>query len=179
MSNNTEMHPLAGNVAAATAAPAKSKAQIRDEFLRSQRAAKAEAAKAKKAETAAKRADGVIGTIRTLLDRPEGVTKTEALAVLTAKFANRDPMGMVVTVGIQFSRLAQSTGRKIENYKAEPRGRVYGFADKLVRPAVSAEMPATPTAPAAPAATPAPVEVTEAPKAQVVRRPQGQKVAVK
>lgn len=149
-------------------APAPTKQQLRDAQLREKRAAKAAAKAAQKAATTEKRANGVIGTIRTMLDRAQGTTRAECLAVLTEKFADRDPMGMVVTVGIQFSRLAQSTGRKIENYKVEGRGRVYGFADVLVRPEVVAVGTAE-------VAAPTPAAPAEVEPAKVVRRVQGAK----
>lgn len=108
------------------------------------RAAKAAAKEARKAELAAKRADGVIGTIKAALEQPQGTTRKEVLETLTQKFPDRDRDGMAVTVGIQFSRLAKSTGKPITSAKVEGRGRVYGFTDTLVLPKVEAVAPTTP-----------------------------------
>jgi hypothetical protein len=119
-------------------APAPTKQQLLDAARKVARQAKADAKAAQKAANLAKRLDGVIGTIRKALENPNGTTRKETLDLLVAKFPDRDPMGMVVTVGIQFSRLAKSTGVPIENYKVEGRGRVYGFSNTLVRPAVVA-----------------------------------------
>ncbi len=126
-----------------TAAPAPSKQELLDADRRAKRAAKATEKNARKVANAAKRADGVIGTIRSMLEQPTGATRKEVLDVLTVKFPTRDPLGMAVTVGIQFSRLAK-VGGAIGNYKHITRGRVYGFEKVLVRPAVVVE--ATPAA---------------------------------
>lgn len=108
---------------------------------RAEKRAAKEAAKAqKKAENAAKRADGVIGTIKAQLSRPEGTTKAETLAALQAKFPDRDAMGMSCTIGIQFSRLSKTT--PVINRKLGDRGRVYGFATTVKFPEEVAEGPA-------------------------------------
>jgi hypothetical protein len=149
-----------GDVISTEAPKQPTKQEILDQQRRDKRAAKLAEKEARKAANAAKRADGVIGTIRSMLEQPTGATRAEVLAKLTEKFPTRDPLGMAVTVGIQFSRLAK-VGGNISNYKVEGRGRVYGFDKTLVRPAVVAE--GTPEVPAAPApvevpAEPAPVE---------------------
>lgn len=87
------------------------------------RATKEAARAARKAATAEKRANGVIGTLKQALEA--GTTKKEVLATLTAKFPDRDPIGMATTVGIQLSRLPKSTGREITSVVEEGRGRVY------------------------------------------------------
>lgn len=121
-----------------TEAPAPT--QTKAEALAAERAAKRaekEAAKeARKAANKAKREDGVIGTIKAALSTPAGVTKSEMLAQLQAKFPDRDPMGMACTVGIQFSRLSKT--RKVVNRKLD-RGRVYGFQDTVQFPEVTIE----------------------------------------
>jgi hypothetical protein len=109
-----------------TSTTAPTKAEQRATELKAKREAK-EAAKAKrKAENAEKRANGVIGTLRQMLQRPEGATKKEVLASLTEKFPERDPIGMATTVGIQLSRLQKAHG-KIVSRKQGERGLVYGF----------------------------------------------------
>lgn len=128
----------------APAAPAgPTKAELRAAELKARREAKAAAKEARKAELAAKRADGIIGTLKNALDTAEGTSRKEILAVLTTKFPDRDPIGMAVTVGIQLSRLAKTTGRKIVSAKVDGRDRVYGFADKVRFPAIVVE--GTPT----------------------------------
>ncbi len=135
-----------GNVATAAAPTA-------DKSAEKEAAKKAKAAEkeAQKAATAAKRADGVIGTIKAGLDTTEGTTANEVLDKLVAKFPDRTRDGMSSTVKIQFSRLAKSTGRAIHNANIEGRGRVYKFADK--GPVPGKVVVETPVA-AAPAATP-------------------------
>lgn len=134
-------------------APAPTKQQLLDLQRRENRAAKAAEKAARKAANLAKRQDGVIGTIRSMLEQPTGTTRREVLDALTVKFPTRDPLGMAVTVGIQFSRLAK-VGGTIGNYKHAIRGRVYGFDRTLQRPEVV--LVATPE-------VAAPVEVTETP----------------
>lgn len=134
-------------------APAPTKQQLLDLQRRENRAAKAAEKAARKAANLAKRQDGVIGTIRSMLEQPTGATRREVLDALTVKFPTRDPLGMAVTVGIQFSRLAK-VGGTIGNYKHATRGRVYGFDRTLQRPEVV--LVATPE-------VAAPVEVTETP----------------
>lgn len=126
------------------------KQQLLDQQRKLDRERKAAEKTARKAANAAKRADGVIGTIKQALQQPNGTTRAEVLATLTSKFPTRDPMGMVVTVGIQFSRLAKSTGVPIDNKVIEGRGRVYGFRNTIQFPPVVVE--GTPEV-AAPAAT--------------------------
>ncbi len=99
------------------------KQEIRDLYLRNQRQVKLAAKVTQKQVTTAKRLDGVIGTIKQCL--LSGTTKQECLDTLTQKFPTRDPLGMVVTVGIQFSRLVKSTGGTVTKVKVEGRGNVY------------------------------------------------------
>ncbi len=124
----------AATITAPAAAAAPTKAELRAAELKAKREAKEAEKIARAAELKNKRKDGVIGTLAAALDTKEGTTRNEILAKLTAKFPDRDPVGMAVTVGIQLSRLAKSTGRKIVNAKIEPRGRIYGFADKVEFP---------------------------------------------
>lgn len=128
---------------------------------------RAQAAAAKKAEkeaakaaAAAKRADGVIGTIKAALDTNEGTTSDEILDKLVEKFPDRTREGMSSTVKIQFSRLAKSTNREIINEKIKSRGRVYKFAD---RGAVPGEVEATEKSAPAPAPAPTPSTTTATP----------------
>lgn len=107
-------------------------AQKRDLYLREKRQAKLAEKQAAKVALAAKRADGIIGTLRSALETEQGTTKTEIMATLTAKFADRDPLGMVVTVGIQLSRLPKALGRTMLKEKIEGRGLVYRFAPVVV-----------------------------------------------
>lgn len=140
------------------------KQQRLDRERAAKRQAKATEKAARKAANAAKRADGVIGTIRSMLEQPTGATRKEVLDKLTEKFPTRDPLGMAVTVGIQFSRLAKTHG-VIANYKHTTRGRVYGFDKTLERPPVVVE--GTPAEPVEPTATPeavAPVETPTTPE---------------
>lgn len=122
----------------APAAPARpSKAELRAAELKAKREAKEAAKIARKAELASKRADGIIGTLKAALDTPTGTSRKEILAVLTAKFPDRDPIGMAVTVGIQLSRLQKTTGRKIVSAKVKSRERVYGFEGVVQFPAAT------------------------------------------
>lgn len=114
-----------------------SKQQLRDLYLRNQRQVKLTAKQNQKAATTAKRADGIIGTLSAALEL--GTTKKEIMDALTVKFADRDPLGMVVTVGIQLSRLAKTTGRTIVKTKVEGRGNVYQYADKVPAPVTVTE----------------------------------------
>lgn len=130
-------------------APAPSKQELLDAKRREARQVKATEKAARKAANAAKRQDGVIGTIRSMLEQPTGATRREVLDALTVKFPTRDPLGMAVTVGIQFSRLAK-VGGAIGNYKHATRGRVYGFDKTLQRPEVVLENTPAPTVAPAP-----------------------------
>jgi len=156
------------------AANAQAKAKERQEKKEAAEKKKAEA----KAEREAKRSDGVIGNIKKELESESGTTVDEVLNKLVQKFPNRTRDGMSSTVKIQFSRLAKSTGRPINNKKIVGRGRVYKFADKGEIPGVedtgAKEAPAASEAPAAPAAdTP---DTTLAGK-KGARRPGGVKAA--
>ena len=72
-----------------------------------------------------KRAEGVIGTIKAMIDTKGGATQAEILDALVQKFPRRTRDGMSSTVRIQCSRLAKSTGRAIISKDIEGRGRVY------------------------------------------------------
>ncbi len=116
------------------------------------KAAKEQEKADRKAATAAKRADGVIGSIKAALETDKGVTQNEMLDILVGKFPDRTRDGMSSTVKIQFSRLAKSTKRDIHNAQIEGRGRVYKFADKGPVPGKVVTAPAAGEAAAAPAA---------------------------
>lgn len=130
-------------------------------------AKEAEKAKAK-AERDAKRGEGVIGTIKSMIDSPTGATVEEMLNALVKKFPERTRDGMTSTVKIQSSRLSKTTGRKIVSANIEGRGRVYKFQDlgtipgKVVVEQPKAEVPAEPKA-EAPTSAPALVPDTPAP----------------
>jgi hypothetical protein len=128
---------------------------------------------AKKDAAAAKRADGVIGNIKSALETDTGTTANELLDKLEAKFPDRTREGMSSTVKIQFSRLAKSTGREIVNAKIVGRGRVYKFADKGPIPGVvETEAPApAAAAPAAATTTESTAASTSAPAAQAATAP--------
>jgi hypothetical protein len=81
-----------------------------------------------------KKRSGVIAAIKAMLDTPSGATRSEILDELVTVHPDRDPDGMAVTVGIQVSRLAKSTGRPIVSFDVEGRGKVYGFADVVHQP---------------------------------------------
>lgn len=70
------------------------------------------------------KADGVIATIRSMLERQGGATRGEILETLVAKFPQRDQAGMSNTVGIQVSRLAKTIG-PIVRAEIAGRGLVY------------------------------------------------------
>jgi len=106
--------------------PTPTKAELRAQELRVKREAKQAEKDARKAVNAEKRANGVIGTLHQMLQVPSGCSKREVLAVLTQKFADRDPIGMATTVGIQLSRLQKKHG-KIVSRKQGDRGLVYGY----------------------------------------------------
>lgn len=136
-------------------------AKTRAEAEASQRKADREARKAEKLaakEKAAKdlaerRANGVIGTLSQALATPQGTTRKEILAVLTAKFPGRDPFGMNTTVGIQLSRLSKT--RPVVNFEVPDRGRVYVYADVPDRVTGTAK----------------PAQATQAPAAEVTQAP--------
>lgn len=133
-------------------AESKTKAEARALEQKQKRELKEKEKADKKASAAAKRADGVIGTIKKALDTAEGTTANEVLDTLVKKFPDRTREGMSSTVKIQFSRLEKSTKRDIINAKIKGRGRVYKFADKgAVQGEIETETPAQ---------TPAPVDAT-------------------
>jgi ribosomal protein L31E len=138
---------------------AEAKAAERAAAKAKKEADKAAEKEANKATNEAKRADGVIGTIKAFLETETGATQTEILDNLVTKFPARTRDGMSSTVKIQCSRLAKSTGREIVSKNIEGRGRVYKFADKGAIPGVEvvakADTPAPAATPAAPSAAPA------------------------
>jgi len=147
---------------------AKTKAEAKALELKQKRDAKEKEKADAKAAAAAKRADGVIGTIKAALDTNEGTTATEVLDKLVQKFPDRTREGMSSTVKIQFSRLAKSQKREIINEKIKGRGRVYKFADKGAVPGeVEAEAPAPAPTTATPATPAAAAPATPAPAAEV------------
>lgn len=153
----TATAPETGTATPATpAVDAATKAEAKAADAKAKRDAKEAEKNKKKQDAAARRADGVIGTIRKALDTEKGTTANEVLNTLVAKFPDRTREGMSSTVKIQFSRLEKSTGRDIINAKIVGRGRVYKFADKGIVPGVVETD--TPTPAAAPTAgAPAPV----------------------
>jgi len=62
---------------------------------------------------------GVIATIISTISRANGATAEECLEVLKAKFPERDPDGMMKTIGIQASKNAKRKDR------TEKRGLIY------------------------------------------------------
>lgn len=123
--------------------PAPTKAEQRLAEQKAKREQK-EAAKAKrKAENLEKRSNGVIGTLHQMLQVESGATKKEVLAALTAKFPERDPIGMATTVGIQLSRLQKKHG-KIVSRKQGERGLVYGYEKSVKYTAEGSEGAGTP-----------------------------------
>lgn len=125
---------LMAKAEAATQTEAKTKAEAEAQQRKADREAKKAEKAAEKEKAAkdreAKRADGVIGTIKTILESDRGGTVDEIMTTLTAKFPDRSPDGMKSTVKIQTSRLAKSTKRTIVNEVIKGRGRVYKFEDK-------------------------------------------------
>ena len=122
----TEATDVTAPVVAIPDAAAVAKAE-KAEAAKVAKAAKVAAAAAAKLAAAAKRADGVIGTICSMISSETGATRKEVIEALTEKFPTRDPLGMAVTVGIQFSRLTKKVG-PINNAKVTGRGRVYKVA---------------------------------------------------
>lgn len=108
-----------------TPTPAPTKAEIIAAERLAKREAKAAANAWRKAKNAEKRANGVIGTLHQMLSVPQGATKREVLDALTARFPERDPIGMATTVGIQLSRLQKKHGKIVS--RKQPRGMVYGY----------------------------------------------------
>lgn len=167
-----------------SAQDAEAKAKAKADAKAKKDAAKAQEKEKKAKELAAKRADGVIGTIKSFLESKSGATVAEVIEALVKKFPNRTRDGMLSTTKIQFSRLAKSTKRTIVNKEIKDRGRVYKFEDKGPIPgkevvktaptpetpaprkgrknaanatAPATETPATPPAPPAPPAAETPV----------------------
>jgi hypothetical protein len=107
--------------------PTQTKAELRAAELKAKREQREAAKAAKKAANQAKRENGVIGTLHQALLRPAGVTKKEVVAELTAKFPDRDPIGMTTTVGIQLSRLQKKNGKIVSRKQPNRDGLVYGY----------------------------------------------------
>lgn len=120
------------------AAPTQSKAEIRLAEQAAKREQKARFKEATKIANAEKRANGVIGTLHQMLMVESGATKKEVLAALTAKFPDRDPIGMATTVGIQLSRLQKKHGRIVSRKQGE-RGLVYGYEKSVKYSAETSE----------------------------------------
>jgi hypothetical protein len=76
------------------------------------------------AKPSSRKADGVIATIRSMIEREDGATRGEILESLVAKFPQRDQAGMSNTVAIQVSRLAKTIGPIVKARIAD-RGLVY------------------------------------------------------
>ena len=154
------------SMAEATAPATKAEAESAERKAQREaaKAAKAAEKEASKAARLAKNAEGVIGTIKSMIDTDTGATHEEILNVLVVKFPERTREGMTSTVKIQSSRLQKTTGRKIESANIVGRGRVYKFADKGPIPGevVVPEAPA-PAAPAEPKAE-STIESTPAPQ---------------
>jgi hypothetical protein len=178
-STATETQVTTTEQPASPVTPTETKQQRLDRERAEKRRVKQAEKDAKKAANLAKRADGVIGTIRSMLEQPTGTSRKETLDALTAKFPTRDPLGMAVTVGIQFSRLAKTLNKPIGNYKHATRGRVYGFEATLVRPAVVVEgTPAEPVVPTETTEVAAPVAQVETPAAEPVRLSKAERKAL-
>jgi hypothetical protein len=170
-------HYMADNENGTATAPANS-----TEAKAAERKQKADEEADKKAR-AEKRSQGVIGTIKSMLDTKTGASQNEVLDALVKKFPERTRDGMSSTVKIQFSRLAKSTGREIHNANIEGRGRVYKFKDqgevpgKIVVPAAPAGSTEPATSPAAGQSTDGAVATTPAVATSATGTPTNQPVA--
>lgn len=168
----TETQMAKQEAAATGTTSTEAKAAERKAAREKKAAEKAAAKETAKKEREAKRAGGIIGTIKSFLESKTGGTQAEILDKLVEKFPDRSKDGMMSTVKIQCSRLAKTTGREISAKEIQGRGRVYKFVDagpipgkEVVKEAPKPE-PAAPKAGTSttPAAQPAAVETPAAKK---------------